>query len=323
MRIPFELEQAIETLAEPHKLKSLIKSREEVSSDYRKGADSKRAFQDEEQLLSYLITRFPATFAVCCKVFEEILARLPSFPIHSILDLGSGPGSASWAAAQVIPELTTLHMVEREVDAIEMGKRLAHLGVAPLAQASWTRGSLETEFLIPKADVAILSYVLGEMSLEQSQKIVDRLWASPIPLLVLIEPGTPRGYERILALRDEAIRKGAQIVAPCPHRLACPMKEGEWCHFGARVERTSLHRRLKDGTLGYEDEKYSYVVLAKPNLPITPIFGRLVHRPFKGSGHVKLPLCVNDGTLKEVTVTRKDKGPYKAARDSEWGSAWM
>lgn len=323
MQIPIELQEAIECLAESHNLKSLIRSREEVSSDYRKGADSKRAFRDEAQLLSYLITRFPATFAVCSKVFREIQDRLPGFVVRSMLDLGAGPGSASWAAAEQFGSLSTLHLVEREVDAIEVGRRLCEGSESAMKKAEWIRGSLEGEFPIPKVELAVLSYVLGEMSLEESQNVVDRLWANPIPVIALIEPGTPRGYERILILRDRMIEKGAQIIAPCPHRLACPMAGKDWCHFAARVERTSLHRRLKEGTLGYEDEKYSYIVLAKPEFEIQTIAGRVVRRPFKGSGHVKLPLCASDGNLKEVMVSRKDKEKYRNARDAEWGSAWM
>ena len=319
MQLPAELQDAIETLAESHNLKSLIQGREAVSSDYRKGADSKRAFRDDAQLLSYLITRFPATYAVCCKVFDEIRQRLPMMSVGSVLDLGSGPGSASWAAIQCFGSIE-LYLIEREREAIEVGKRLGEVS-GSFGRASWTLGSLEEPFSIPGVDVAILSYVLGEMSLEASRKVVDRLWESSVPIVVLIEPGTPRGYQRIIDLRDRAIEKGARVVAPCPHGMKCPMSGGDWCHFAARVERSRLHRKLKGGTLGFEDEKYSYVVLAKGEVP--SIEGRVVGRPLKGSGHVKLPMCASDGTLKEIVVTRSDKKKYRDARDAEWGSAWM
>ena len=84
---------------------------------------------------------------------------------------------------------------------------------------------------------------------------------------MIVEPGTPAGYERILAARARLIELGRVIVAPCPHQAACPMPPGkDWCHFGARVNRSALHRRVKDADLSYEDEKFSYVVAVRPEI---------------------------------------------------------
>ncbi len=317
MQLPEHLQQAIETLADSCNIKSLREGRERVSADYRSGADSHRAFGNRTQLISYLITRFPATFAVCHRVFEEVRSRMPALRVESMLDLGAGPGSATWAGLEVFGDLKDLHLIEREAEAIEMGKKLSGW-----TQAKWTRGALERETEFPKVDLAVLSYVLGEMKWEEGLAIVERLWKREIPVIVLIEPGTPKGYERIIALRDKGIEWGAQVVAPCPHRLRCPMAgTTDWCHFPARIERTRLHRQLKGGTLGYEDEKFSYVVLTR--LSVSPIQGRVVYSPNKGSGHVKLPLCCSDGELRNLVVTRKDKEHYRSARDAEWGSAWL
>ena len=35
-----------------------------------------------------------------------------------------------------------------------------------------------------------------------------------------------------------------------------------WCHFAVRLARTSLHRDVKGARLGYEDEKYSFLVVS-------------------------------------------------------------
>ena len=101
------------------------------------------------------------------------------------------------------------------------------------------------------------------------------------------------------------------------------MHGGDWCHFSARIERTRLHRLLKEGTLGHEDEKYSYVVFAKNSLTMAPFKGRVVRHPQKGSGFVRLSLCDSSGELIQETITRSNKALYRSARDAEWGTAWM
>ena len=96
---------------------------------------------------------------------------------------------------------------------------------------------------------------------------------------------------------------------------------GDWCHFSQRVERTSQHRQLKGGALGYEDEKFSYLVAAKSASPSTG--ARIVRHPGKHSGHVQLALCTAEGKIENRTITRSSKEAYKRARKAEWGDLWI
>jgi ribosomal protein RSM22 (predicted rRNA methylase) len=94
----------------------------------------------------------------------------------------------------------------------------------------------------------------------------------------------------------------------------------DWCHFAARVERTSMHRRLKGGTLGHEDEKFSYLAFARD--PVTWPGSRIVRRPAISSGFVRLQLCVEGSELHDETVSRSRRGEYRMARHAHWGDAW-
>jgi ribosomal protein RSM22 (predicted rRNA methylase) len=91
----------------------------------------------------------------------------------------------------------------------------------------------------------------------------------------------------------------------------------DWCHFSQRVERTSLHRRLKQGELGYEDEKFSYVVLSRRETK--PATARVVRHPLRHSGHVQLDLCTPAG-VERRTVSRRTGAQYREAKKVESGS---
>ncbi|HEV7735768.1 MAG TPA: small ribosomal subunit Rsm22 family protein [Chlamydiales bacterium] len=325
MRLPEDLSEAVEAALVSCNSKVLKEASEALSADYRSGQGSSRGFQTKTQFLAYLATRLPATFGACAAVFQALRDRCPHFSCHSILDLGSGPGTAVWAALDVFPEIGLLHLVERESVAIEVGKMLSEKAIASAwKSALWRQVGLDAAFDIPVVDMAVFSYVYGELKKDVGHAVIERLWETKIPVVAVIEPGTPKGFERIRELRAFVLEKGARIIAPCPHGRPCPMLNNDWCHFSARIERTRLHRQLKEGSLGYEDEKYSYVVYAHPSFDFScaPIQGRILRHPQKGSGFVRMSVCEADGVIREGVITRSNKAKYRIARDAEWGDVW-
>jgi ribosomal protein RSM22 (predicted rRNA methylase) len=149
---------------------------------------------------------------------------------------------------------------------------------------------------------------------------VERLWEVTGTTLVVIEPGTPRGYKIILAARDSLIHAGANVIAPCPHDDRCPMTGADWCHFSQRLSRTVLHRAVKGATLGYEDEKYAYVAVARVHG--SPISGRVIRHPQVRSGHIYLELCTDTGLKREI-VNRRDRSAFRRAHNLRWGAAML
>jgi len=123
----------------------------------------------------------------------------------------------------------------------------------------------------------------------------------------------------VRSVRDELVAKGAHVAAPCPTSGACPIVEPDWCHFGARVERSSLHRRVKEGELGYEDEKFSYVALTRS--PVVTAGARVVRRPQHQAGLIVLETCTAEG-LQTERVGKRDKETFRRARKAGWGDRW-
>jgi ribosomal protein RSM22 (predicted rRNA methylase) len=243
----------------------------------------------------------PATYAAVHKVLE----KGPVLSGH-LLDLGAGPGTASYAALDLFPSLSKITLIELSKEAIALGKTLSSD-----PRLNWVQQSLQQP--IPSADVGILSYVINE--LDDPWTIVEKCW-NAVSTLIIVEPGTPKAFQQIRKIRQQLIDIKAHIAAPCPHSLACP---SDWCHFSARVERSRLHRQLKEGTLNYEDEKFCYLIASKT--PVEQVQNRIVRHPLKQSGHVRLSVCASSGLLEEKIITRKDKELYRKARDAEWGDS--
>lgn len=308
MRLPELLQSAIDDVLQRSSSLALRKARESLTQIYKEGADSSSIFADEAKRLAYLGARMPATYAAAHTVLQNV-----PFPIAHLLDLGAGPGTASWAAAELFPSLQKVTLVERSPEAIALGQALAQSH--PLLQhAQWIQQSLSQP--IPQADAVILSYVLNE--LPDLHALIERCWEAA-PLLILIEPGTPRGFQIIRRVRQQLIDLKAHLIAPCPHSFACPIQGTDWCHFSTRLERTRLHRLLKEGSLGYEDEKFSYLISAKT--AASPVGGRVIRHPMKHSGHVRLTLCTKEGKIEEKTISKKDRELYRRARHAESGDS--
>jgi ribosomal protein RSM22 (predicted rRNA methylase) len=268
------------------------------------------------QVQAYLATRVPATFAATRRVLSELSSLRPGWAPRSVLDVGAGPGTATWAAKAVFPSIEQAQLVEREPVMAALGVRLAGSDLPDLlGDCAWTIGDA-VEVATAKSDLVVVAYVLGELGHGREQPALQRWWGATGGELVLVEPGTPAGFERLRAARSALISWGAQVTAPCPHDGRCPMAGPDWCHFSVRLERSSLHRELKGARLGYEDEKYSYLAVSasRPSSPVA----RLVRSPRRHKGHVRLLLCETSG-LGERIISRRDGEIYKRARAARWG----
>ncbi len=326
MRLPEHIERAIEIEAAGVPGKELARAAEALSTRYRAHdrdtapARDRAALTDVERV-AYAIVRAPATYAAVARVLGELRQCAPTLGVESILDLGAGPGAATWAA--LTQGVTRATLIEQDRGFIELGRRL----MTASAEIDWQCADLRATSNLPAHDLVMISYALGELDADAAQRLAERAWAAARQALVIVEPGTPRHFARLLDVRDRLIRAGAIITAPCPHDAACPMASagaeagagGDWCHMPARVERTSLHRRLKSAALPYEDEKFSYIVATRDPTLRTP--ARIVHRPEIQKGFVALTLCTREGLHREG-VPRSRGDAFRRARKADWGDAW-
>jgi ribosomal protein RSM22 (predicted rRNA methylase) len=319
MELPPLLRQAVDRTLGGVTLADLAAAVAGLSQRYREeGREGPVPIANHRDALAYLATRVPATFAAIRASFAAIASARPHFAPQTLLDIGAGPGTALWAAADCWPELADAMLVEASPIFRACGERLA--AEAALPRITWRTADVarEAEAAAPH-DLVTIAYVFNELPPEARAPVLARAWQATADTLVVIEPGTPAGWQRILAARRQLIDAGGYVIAPCPHAQACPLVAPDWCHFAERVARSRLHRQAKGADVPWEDEKFSYIAVSRQPTPSSAA-SRVIASPRKASGRVTLKLCRPDGSAGERLFSRRDGELYKRASRCDWGS---
>ncbi|MDQ3474788.1 MAG: small ribosomal subunit Rsm22 family protein [Actinomycetota bacterium] len=319
--LPGPLRAALEAELDGLSMRELGRAAEQLSRRYRADQPADLPILGSPlATAAYLTTRMPATYAAVRQVCDRLAAARPDFRPCTMLDLGAGTGAATWAAADAYPSLEVTHLVDSSAPALASARRMLDRSSLRVTYAldrvdqpgSWSSGG--------GFDLAVCGFLLGELPSASQNAVIAGL-ARAAQTVAIIEPGTPAGYRRVLAARQELIAAGRHVLAPCPHDLACPLETTQdWCHFAVRLTRSIRHRQAKGGERGYEDEKYAYVVAAA-QVPVDRA-NRILRHPQVRTGHTRLMLCSTAPGIEAVTVSKRHGADYRAARDAGWGDAW-
>jgi ribosomal protein RSM22 (predicted rRNA methylase) len=316
MELPARLRAGVDDILRGTPIADIRKAAETLSQRYRgEIRDGRLHVNERAAATAYLATRLPATYAAIRASLAAIADVRPEWAPRSLLDIGAGPGSVLWAARDAWPSVEQATMVEASEAIREIGDTLARESGA---RATWIAADVARG--LPKlegADLVTLSYVLGELAPAAIDPLIEQLWKLSGDTLLVVEPGTPTGWQRILLIRDRLIALGAHLIAPCPHAERCPLAEPDWCHFSRRVARSRTHRLAKDADVPWEDEKFIY--LAASRTPDPDPLARVLTRPRAASGNVRLKLCAPNGQMEERLVTKRQGDDYKIARRVDWG----
>jgi ribosomal protein RSM22 (predicted rRNA methylase) len=321
--LPPDLRGALDKLAHGRSQRDFARRAEMISERYRAGAGSRDAIKDADDALAYAFTRLPATYAATAAALDAVQDAWPDFAPRALIDAGAGPGTAAWAAAEAFPALADIRLIDDNRQLRSLALTCLQAGASPaLRNARYDRGDL-VAIAGASADLVIASYVIGELAADRLAGLADTLWSAAAGLLLVVEPGTPAGFARIRALRAHLVAQGAHVVAPCPHDRACPIVDPDWCHFSQRLNRSRTHRQVKGADLSYEDEKFSYVALARDGLARAPTPGidaRVLAQPRVGKAEVSARLCTREGIV-TATAPRREPERYKAQKGWRWGDA--
>ncbi|ORY93986.1 mitochondrial small ribosomal subunit Rsm22-domain-containing protein [Syncephalastrum racemosum] len=290
--------------------------------------------------LAYVAGAMPSTYAAVTNVLNELNKRLSNFSPKTMLDFGTGPGTAIWAARSAFSGIESFAGVDLSEDMLNVAEHLEKALDSP--RVEWTR-YLAVDPNSPKTDLVVSAFTLGELpSVALQTSVVKQVWDQTGDILVLIDRGTPVGFANIARARqtilDMEAGGGAHVVAPCSHDALCPLLYSEkanpnkfWCHFSQRVQRPPYLMKTKHAKSNLEDAKYAYVVLRRGARPTTAIatasmeqqsydWPRLVQPPIKNQGHTIMDVCAKEGEIQRMTIPKSQgKVPYRDARKAMWG----
>src|SRR3954469_12396552 len=288
-----------------------------ISQTYRSGGGS-ATIRTEGDALAYALARMPATYAAVAASLNALCEVRPGFAPKTLLDIGAGPGTATWAAAETFSSLADFTGIDANTALRTLALDL--FGKSPrLPNVRYTPADARTALADTEAaDLVIASYFVGEMDDAERTALAAQMWAKTRDTLLIVEPGTPTGYARIIELRRQLIALGAHVTAPCPHDAACPLAAPDWCHFTQRLPRSRAHKAVKEAVLPFEDEKFAYVALTRTALVPRP--ARVLAQPNVGKVEVTAKLCTADG-LVMARIPRRAKADYARARRWRWGDA--
>jgi ribosomal protein RSM22 (predicted rRNA methylase) len=315
--LPSELQAALARKAEGLSRNDAAQRADAISQTYRSGGGS-GGIRTGHDALAYALARMPATYAAIAASLNALTEINPGFAPQSLLDVGAGPGTATWAAAETFASLGSFNLLDANTALRDLAIELAQSNPR-LAHIHYESGDARKLLAAaPETDLVVASYVINELGDAERAAFADAMWAKTRDTLLVVEPGTPAGYAHILDLRSRLLTAGAHVIAPCPHDAKCPLIAPDWCHFSQRLQRSRAHKHLKGAELPYEDEKFSYVALSRKPPAERP--ARVLAQPQTTKIAVAAKLCTASGVQTE-SVPHRDKIAYKRAKKWTWGDA--
>jgi ribosomal protein RSM22 (predicted rRNA methylase) len=318
--LPPDLREAAARLIERTPAKAIAQKSQAMSEHYRGGGHSSQAVRDEADAAAYLAARMPATYAAMALALSRAGEQAPGFAPQSLLDAGAGPGTAAWAAAAQWPSLEHAAMLDTNAPMLAAARALCESASATaLRNASMVLGEVTAIDAAQSYDLVLSGYAMAEIPGPSLAQTLGALWHACKGVLVIVEPGTPKGFSRILQCRAHLLNAGARMVAPCPGDYPCP---SDWCHFSVRLPRSRAHMRAKSASVPFEDERFSYLAVAREAVAVTLPQARIVAEPRATKPGIHLRLCGN-GEIREHFAAKRNKPDYKQAATKKWGDPFM
>ena len=189
--LPAELKAALDAKLQGFSRSDTAIRAASISQTYRDGGDS-TAIRDQTDALAYALARMPATYAAVIASLNALREIAPDFAPNSLLDVGAGPGTAAWAAAEAFPSLRHFALLDANGALRALALDLAS-GGARLRGMRYHRGEARAGLAdADPADLVMASYMIGETGEAERRALADRCGRRPAARSSSSNPARPR-----------------------------------------------------------------------------------------------------------------------------------
>lgn len=276
-------------------------------------------------VFAYLGLRSAATYAQISGALLQVQESMPLWHPASLLDIGSGPGTAVWAAKTLWPSIATATCIDQDEKFIAIGKELLEKSELPI-HVDWKQQDVRTSLgnTTQLYDLVIIANVLNELDPEETRTLVINALSRCKGVLIVIEPGTPLGYTIVQATAKSIAGKNTLIAPYIGNSFV--KSDDYWIHFPQRFIRPAFLKRIRqhmrDSELmasDWEEAKYSFVAVGKTTSE-EKFWGRCIGSIKKQKGFLEVPILTKDKIV-YAKVLKRHKEQYNFAKELKWGQA--
>lgn len=300
----------------------------------------------KENRSSYLLYFTITNFAKVIKALDEI-KKSPSGNLFKekeqikILDLGSGPATASLAASHFFK--TRYPNVKLSIEAVDQNREILKDAQSLFGKLGSPNHHFHTSLdtihysSVPGSirkknfDLIIAANIFNEMGdLHKQFELCKRLIEENLQngFMIILDVATQKSTRTLMELRDLLLDKcNIKIISPCLHQEPCPMlkhNDRDWCHFYLNWDCPKVIRDV-DSLLDIKHNylKMAYLIIQKDKKCEDAPGFRVVSSPLLSKGKTELLLC---GVGRLTRITRLDRDyseknfplPYKNSKGKDY-----
>ena len=173
--LPAELKAALDAKLRGFSRNDAAGRAASISKTYRDGGGS-GAIRSEADALAYALARMPATYAAVTASLNALIEIRPDLAPTSLLDVGAGPGTATWAAAGAFPSLQRFALLDAN-DALRALALSLVTDSFRLRDVSYERGEARAALTrADAADLVVASYMIGEIGDRERRALTELMW---------------------------------------------------------------------------------------------------------------------------------------------------
>lgn len=212
-------------------------------------------YMDSSLFASYLLYYWPSSYMQVKNALLQVSKFYTLNTDLSVLDLGSGPGSAAFAALDF--GYKSAYLIDSSSQALSAAKEIATLSKKNITTHEQSLYETLSNTKGQKYSLITLSHSLNELWKDDDLRLEKRsallLDLSEIlhddGIILTLEPSLLKTSRELIQVRNKSLEKGLFCLGPCFYKGMCPcisLSENQTCHMEYSWELPSFTKAIAD-----------------------------------------------------------------------------